>query len=90
MRRTITIIALAAAAVACTTGYRIRVTEHQNSNRPFYTPEAKIKTGGYLIANWVQGTPVLEQNEAMNQILEWKRDAAHVKRTRKIQYIKVK
>jgi hypothetical protein len=90
MKRTITIIAMAAAVVACTTSYRIHVVEHQNSNRPLYIPEERAKAKGYLIATWVQGTPVLEQNEAMNQIIEWKNNAAHIKRTKNPRYIKVK
>lgn len=86
MRKFLLFVVLTAAVGACVPRYRIMVSEPEEASRPFYTPMVKTK----LVTDWRQGTPVLEQNEAMNQIHRWKIEQAHLKRYRKPHYIKVK
>lgn len=90
MRKIIFLIALVVVTSSCTQRYRIRITQHQNLNNAFYTPEAKRKFKGYFLSTWVQGTSVLKQEEALDQINEWKKDAEYIKKNKDVLYINVK
>lgn len=90
MRKFLLFVALTAAVCACVPRYRIMVSEPDAASRPFYTPMIKTRTVHYAIPYWREGTPVLEQNEAMLQIHRWKIEQAHIKRARKPRYIRIK
>lgn len=90
MKKFLLFIALTAAVGACIPRYRILVSEPEEGSRAFYTPMMKTKTVHYAIPYWREGTPVLEKNEAMNQIYRWQKEQAHIKRVRNPHYIKVK